>query len=272
MWGRPSSGRLGNERLLARRRRTRRRVLFGTFLLLVALSAAFLWGVRQSAVRISEIHVYGTDRPLPELALKEMEGSYWGIVPRDSTFFLPVESIRHNILTAYPDLAAVSIFRIGTTGLSLKADYRVPIARWCGLAIPEEGVDEYCYVFDASGVIFASLATTTRTINPFALYARLEGEALEPLRAIVAQPEALPGTFDFARQLATLGSPVSSIVLRGGEVDCYLASGTRITYVLGDEQKAFTSLVSARENLNLADGSLDYVDLRFDGKVYTKKK
>ncbi|MDP1759930.1 MAG: hypothetical protein Q8L01_00440, partial [Candidatus Woesebacteria bacterium] len=65
---------------------------------------------------------------------------------------------------------------------------------------------------------------------------------------------------------------VTRVILRGDEVDDMLASGTRVTYVLGNEQNAFTSLVSARENLNLADGSIDYVDLRFDGKAYLKKK
>lgn len=259
-------------RFTARRRQGRRRALFGALLLLLVIASVLVWGVWQGAMRISEIHVYGTEERLAEIALTEMEGNYFGIIPRDSTFFLPVESIRHNILTAYPDIAAVSIFRNGTTGLSIKVDYRVPIARWCGLAPSGGGVDEYCYVFDASGAIFAALATSTETINSFALYSHLEGDTLEPLRATLSQATLLPGAFDFARQLATFGSPVSSIVIRESEVDCYLASGTRITYVLGDEQGAFTSLVSARENLNLADGSLDYVDLRFDGKVYTKKK
>src|SRR3989344_3267565 len=76
---------------------------------------------------------------------------------------------------------------------------------------------------------------------------------------------------DFARQLDTLGSPVTRVVLRGDEVDDYLVSGTRVTYVLAHEQEAFTALVSGRANFNLADGSIDYIDLRFDGKVYVKK-
>jgi hypothetical protein len=92
------------------------------------------------------------------------------------------------------------------------------------------------------------------------------------MRATIAHAEKLSAAFDFARQLASLGSPVSSIVFRDDEVDEYLASGTRITYVLGYEQNAFTALKSARANLNLSDGSLLYVDLRFDGKVYLKRK
>jgi hypothetical protein len=55
-------------------------------------------------------------------------------------------------------------------------------------------------------------------------------------------------------------------------VDDRLASGTRVTYVLGDEQNAFTALVSARDYLKVADGSIEYVDLRFAGETYFKRK
>ena len=163
--------------------------------------------------------------------------------------------------------------------MRIKVDGRVAVARWCGLA-PTLGVEEYCYTFDANGLIFAPTSEVgaptesvgAATINTFKLYAPLVGETLEPLRATIASSELLPTTFDFARQLASLGSPVSSIVIHDGEVDMYLASGTRVTYVLGDGQNAYTALVSARSNINLIDGSLDYVDLRFGGKVYTKRR
>ena len=95
---------------------------------------------------------------------------------------------------------------------------------------------------------------------------------VEPLRATIADANALPAAFDLARQIGTFGSRVSDIVIRGDEADDLLASGTRVTYVLGTEQDAFTALTSAKSNLNLADGSLEYVDLRFPGKVYLKKK
>jgi hypothetical protein len=257
--------------LRARRRSRRRRVLIALSILFLLLCAGIIYELQQSAVRIANIEVYGADASLAAYAREAMQGSYFGIIPRDSTFFFPASNIRSNILADHPDIAAVSIFRKGLTGISIKPDERAPIARWCGLA-PTEGVEEYCYVFDASGFIFAAAATSTETINSFTLYAPLQGETLEPLRATIAQIERLPAAFDLARQLDTLGSPVTHLMLRGDEVDDYLASGTRITYVLGNEQNAFTALVSARENMNLADGSVDYVDLRFDGKVYLKQK
>jgi len=96
--------------------------------------------------------------------------------------------------------------------------------------------------------------------------------AVESIGMTLPNAMAFPSAFNFARQLSSFGSPVSSIVFRADEVDEYLASGTRVTYLLGDEQNAFTALASARDNFNLADGSIQYVDLRFGGKVYVKKK
>jgi hypothetical protein len=211
-----------------------------------------------------------------------MRGNYFGIIPKNSTFFFPGSRIRADIIALHPDIAAISLFRSGLTGLSIRINDRVPVARWCGLSpasneiatssASAHGSDEYCYVFDSSGFIFAPHATSTQTINAAALYAPLVGDTLEPLRATIVHADALPGAFDLARQIATLGSPVTAIVIRGDEVDDLLKSGTRITYVLGHEGNAYTALMSARQDLNLADGSVDYVDVRFDGKVYVKRR
>ncbi|MCR4276158.1 MAG: hypothetical protein NUV90_02115 [Candidatus Parcubacteria bacterium] len=283
MLGKESSVRQqGSERLAERRRLRRRRGLIAFCILVCILMGALVWGLWQPAVRISNIAVYGppslgssggasADASFAAYAKNAMQGSYFGIIPRNSIFFFPASSIRASILADHLDIAAVSMFRNGLTGISIKTNDRAPIARWCGLA-PTEGVEEYCYVFDASGYIFATAASSTQTINPFILYAPLVGETLEPLRTTVLHAERLPHAFDFARQLDTLGGSVIQVILRGDEVDGYLKSGTRIIYILGHENDAFTALVSARENLNLSDGSIEYIDLRFDGKVYLKKK
>lgn len=271
MWGRASSAPQGSDRLAMRRRKRRLRLVIACLALLALLLWAAVYGLWQPAVRISRIEVVGADESLIVVAKEDMQGAYFGIIPRDSILFFPASRIRTDILAAHPGFAAVSIPRTGFSSIAIKIDNRVPIARWCGLA-PTEGVEEYCYVFDANGIIFAAAATTTHTINNFALYAPLEGATEEPLRATIARAELLPATFDFARQLGTLGTPVVSIVLRGDEADAFLENGTRLTYVFGREQDAYTALISARSSLDLSDGSIDYVDLRFDGKIYLKKK
>ena len=212
----------------------RRRAFIAFVVVLIILCGAALYGVQQPAVRISHVEVFGTNAALATIAEASMRGRYLGIIPRDSTFFFPEATIRADILAARLDLSTISIFRNGLTGLSIKVNNRVPIARWCGAAKVASST-ETCYVFDDSGYIFATTSDES-PVNP------------------------------------TLGSPVSALAIHDGEVDVHLTSGTRLTYVLGHEQNAFTALVSAKSNFNLADGSLDYVDLRFDGKVYVKKK
>lgn len=280
MSARLSSDAHSSERLAARRRQRRRRILISFCILLLLALAGAAYELNQSSVRISRVVVYGADQSYARIATDAMQGKYLGIIPRDSTFFFPSSRIRADTINSHPDVAAVSLFRNGLTGLSIKVSNRVAIARWCGLAptvfsadpANGHGTDEYCYVFDASGYIYAAAASTTETLNSFSLYARLAGDVQEPLRATLADADQLPAAFDFARQLETLGSPVMRVIVRGDEVDDLLASGARVTYILGREQDAFTALVSAQETLNLADGSIEYVDLRFDGKVYAKRK
>ena len=275
------SAKPSNERLSERRRRRRRRGIAIFIILLLLLLAVAVYGIQQDSVRISHIETNSPDARITEIARQEMLGNYFNIIPRDSIFFFPEERIRADLLSTYPKIAAVSISRNSFSSISIKADERVPIARWCGdetrLNLEDSDlrfnlVSSDCYVFDAKGFIFDASASTTRVINNFLLYAPLVGGTLEPLRATVAQAEKLPPVFDFARKLGTLGSPVSSIIIRNDEVDEYLASGTRVTYLLGKEEESYTALVSAKADLNLSDGSLEYVDLRFNGKVYVKRK
>lgn len=277
MSGRISSERQGRDSLSGRRRRSRRRVLLVSTILSCVLLGALIYGVWRPSVRITNVVMYGTDQSLALVARAGLTGSYFGIIPHDSTFFLYESGIRSAILSQYPDIAAISIFRNGLTGLSIRVDTRAPVARWCGASFdatssPRSNLGGECYVFDSSGFIFAPVSTSTETINAITVYAPLEGNIQEPLRATLAHTEKLSSAFDFARQLGTLGSAVTTIVFHDEEVDQYLYSGTRISYVLGDEQNAFTALHSARANFNLSDGSLLYVDLRFDGKVYLKRK
>jgi len=295
MLGRVSSAERSSERLAERRRLRRRRIAFAFGILFLIILGAIVYGLWQNSVRISRVQIFGppslgsfggasADTSLADIARQTMIGSYLGIIPRDSIFFFPEGHIRADILVAHPEIAAVSIFRNGFTGLSIKTDNRVPVARWCGSGMEKSDfratssksdfLAPECYLFDAKGFIYMATNTaigSSTPLNSFMVYESFAHES-SPVGSTLPNATDLPSVFDFARQLSTLGSPVISISFRNDEVDDYLASGTRITYVLGDEQNAFTALVSARANLNLADGSLDYVDVRFDGKVYSKKK
>lgn len=235
--------------------------------------------LNQNFARIARVQVYGSDQSLAAIARQAMEGTYFGIIPRDSTLFYPGDRIRSMITAAYPDIAAVSLFHDGPTQLSIRVSNRIPIARWCG-APPPNGFTASstladaanCGFFDASGVLYAT-TTSDEPINTFRVYGSDTSTAgASALGTTLPDARRFPAAFDFARQLGSFGSPVTIVVFRNGEADDYLASGTRVTYVLDDEQNAFAALASARANFDLTNGSVEYVDLRFDGKVYVKPK
>ena len=265
----------GIESLRARRKRARTRLLVLLLLLLVVIVGALFWLAWQPYFRISSIEVFDADQSLASYAQTALACSYFGIIPRDSYFFVPEAKIRTEILEANPDIAAVSIFHAGATSLSIKASERTPIARWCGTTYDESAStspqSSTCYLFDAGGYVYAT-ATNDTGLNSFTVYQALTASSSDPIGATLASASQLPDAFAFARQVSALGSPVESVVVRSDEVDDLLESGTRITYVLGQEQQAYSALDSAKGTMDLSDGSVDYVDLRFPGDIYVKQK
>lgn len=270
----------GRQGLAERRRLRRRRILVASGVLFFIFCGALVYGLWQEPMRIKQVTIYGADQSLASIATATMQGTYLGLIPRDSAIFFSRSRIRSAIISAHPDIAAISIFRTGLTGLSIRISDRVPIARWCGGSFDdsrnglattsaEPGRMPSCYLFDANGFVYAT-SSETQPVNAFAVYLPL-ASTNDPLGATLPGAARFPATFAFARELASFGSPVAQVALRDGEVDDYLASGTRVTYLLGDEQNAFTALTSARANLDFSDGSLEYIDLRFPGKVYLKK-
>lgn len=283
---------LRNPGRLAQRRRTRRRRILLVWLILLALAlGAVVYGLWQRAVRISDIEIAGDEsllpgEPLDPIVRTALEGRHWLLVPRDSIFFFPESAMRRAIVAAHPEIATVSVRRTGFSSISVRVLERTAVGRWCGFSYAPESGD--CYFFDPNGFVYAPMpsapeaATTTAsstpaalpdfdTLNPFALYAPLDGNPSDPSRATIVRAGELPEAFNFARTIAEFGSPVVAVALRDDEVDCWLASGTRVTYVIGREQDAYAALASAKDNLNLADSSIEYVDLRFAGKVYLKR-
>lgn len=287
MWGkrlsapRESSDARVTERFIARRRERRRRAITIASVLLFVLLAGALYIANQDFARVKNIVVLGTDAPLASIVQPILAGSYLGLLSRDSILFYPASEIRAAILGAYPDVAAVSLSREGLTGLSVKVDYRVPIAQWCG-ATPSSRFDfatssnagavhEECYYFDSGGVLF-STTTEIAPVNTFFFYEPLAGDAPAHLGTTLPFEHTIPAAFDFARQLSGLGSPVVAVIYRDTEVDDILEHGTRVTYLRGSEVQAFAAIVAAGAGLDFASGSLDYIDLRFPGKVYLKKR
>lgn len=261
--------------LRARRKQARTRIAtFAVFALLVVLGLmlAALW---QPWLRVGTVAAKGPDADKLEAFVQtELVGTRFYVVPKNSIFFIPQQEIRAHILAAFPQVEAVSIAPAGLTTLAVTASPRASVMWWCGQSIGEPS--DSCYEADAQGLVFAPVPLDQRfaTDSALSLYAPLDSDigSSSPIGRTVKSASSLPQLIQFVKAMKELNANVVSVDIRGDEADLYTPAGTRITYVIGREQQAANLAASAFPTLNLNDGSLLYVDLRFDSKVFFKKK
>lgn len=257
-----------------RRRNARKKLLIGLSVGIIALLVLFEILLWQPFLRISTVTTEGPSAPeLKAFVERQLVGTRYLIVPRNSIFFLPEKEVRAAVLAAFPEVEAVSISPKGLSTLSVVASPRSGVLWWCGTL---EAPVTPCYEADAHGFVFKQVAPELSAASTTALtiYAPLETPpgSTPPIGSSIAAHDRLPAIVQFVKAMRTLNADVVSIALRGDEADLYTRAGTRITYVVGREQQAVGLATSGFSTLNLNDGSLLYVDLRFDSKLYFKKR
>lgn len=255
------------EPLKARRRAARRRLLIALGIILVILIGLAFYALWQPFLRVTRVEAAGPHADqIPALAEGALAGSYFHIVPKDSILFFPKESVRRAVLAAYPDVSAVSVSRASLDAITVTALGRTQAFVWCGETFGAATSTDACYSADAEGFLYAS-ATPQLPV-----YAPLAASSTSGTGASVGNPGAILGMLQFDRAVATLGARVAALELNGDEANLYTTGGTRITYVAGQESAAASLAAASFRTLDLNSGSIDYIDLRFSGKVYYKKK
>lgn len=256
------------ERREAEHGRNQLLVLFG----IVVACASVLYLFWRPEVRIAEIHADTREDPTEVSALVEdtLDGRTQYVLPKDSIFFFPEEEVEQALLRAYPRIKEVQIRRDGFTGISVETLNRESAFLWCGT--PEETLPS-CFETDETGVVYKEyfqIGSSTQLL----VHAYIDTASTTdsyPLRARVIGYEHLPAVLAFIQTIEALGTPIPEASIRGDEIDLFAESGTRITYVLGKEERAQKDARASLPSLNLMDGSISYVDLRFPGKVYVRR-
>lgn len=257
-----------------KKRREKQRQVFKIALgvLGVALIALAFYVVWLPALRIDEVRASGAHaQEVQALAQPLLYGTHLMLVPRSSIFFIPEREIRARILETYPDIEAVSISADGLTTLTVSSLARATAFSWCGTTRDLPFVS--CFETNAEGLVFAA-AGPTPSGTALRVYAPLDADVSTPdypLRAHIVGAADLPDILRFVKAVQALGAEIDSFAIRGDEADLYTKAGTRITYVIGHEEQAATLAATAFPSLTLNDGSLMYIDLRFNGKVYFKR-
>jgi hypothetical protein len=283
------------------RARKRARVLF--FIALALLIAGLYGALWLPALRIQHVDAAGPDASAAQsIAQTSLEGTYYYVFPRNSVFLFSQQQIRAEVLAQYPEISALSISRTSLSSISIRDIPRETAFIWCGetfgsppsvsispaigtttlssasstdstypsqTTVPAEVSP--CYNADSEGFVFSEAPNDTS--SSLKIYSPLAKSA-DPIGNTVMDASDIPNALQFVKAIESINVPITSFVIRADaqEIDLYAAGGTRITYVLGREQKAIVLAEASFPSLMLTNGSLDYVDLRFDGKVFFMKK
>jgi hypothetical protein len=248
-------------------------------LLLIAAAFYLLW---MPATRAHTIDTEGPDGAgVQQAAAAAITGTYAYILPRNSIFMLPESAIRAQILKQFPDIDAVSIKSESLNAIKIISSPRAAAFLWCGVSISPAPADGTCYNADAAGLLYApSDPLVMDASSTLRIYAPLDHDVIEgvsPVRSYVVASKQIPDALRLVKALRSLGAPITALSIQGDEGDFYLQGPTKVFYVLGHEEQAAELAASTFPKLNLTDGSIDYIDLRFvstpgqPGKVYVKR-
>lgn len=249
-------------RLKDKRRRASYVSLIVSGALLLGAVGALAYLVRLPAVTISNVSVVGTTS-VPVVAVVEtvhraLSGSYLLLVPKRLAYVVPSGTLEAAVLAAHPEIRSAAITRTSVTSLTVSVADRTTLALWCGAA---------CYALDEYGFVFKSAPDTA------ALTVYSGGPELG-----VGSTFLNGGFHDFERMVrdvaALAGTPVARVRVTALDAFLTLATGGEIRVRLdADQQAILDTLRSLYRSKEFAAGApLEYIELRFAGKVLAKFK
>lgn len=238
-----------------------------------------IYGLWRPQLRITDILVSDVrfEESIQVIAQKELSGTYYHIFPRDSFLLFPEKALQSAIAEEHPSIAKITIARTGFDSLMISLESRDTAFWWCGLPTDAGSVSDSCFDADKEGFVFLpheesqDNASSTHMLRVYAVLETASSTHSYPLGSRVLGTENIDDILRFSHTLEALSIPLRSIAIRGDEADVYTEGGTRITYVVGKEREAAEDAKITLPKLNLLDGSIQYVDLRFPGKVYLKR-
>lgn len=267
-----------SSRIRERRRKRQFRLAVLFFVLVVVLAGALIYFSRLASLSISDVEVTGTKMAdaggIQTLVKNDISGNYLAAFPRKNIFLYPARGIERDILSQFPVVKTVSLSRNPSTVLQVAVDERSPFALWCGTVLDPAAPDDSCLFIDDGGVTFGQAPSFSA--NTFF-------EWYGPL-ATTSPSFTFRGATDFSSLNANLQSfehagyaPIRGVV-SDGDIRFIMANGAEVLvtekdfpYDLDKLKSFMTGSVLPSSAKATLDG-VDYLDLRFDNKVYSKMK
>lgn len=250
-----------------------KRVLYALlFVFLLLLTAGLLWfGTRMEALTITQVEVVGGETvdkgKIKEAVEQELQGSYFGVVPKRFSWFYPEEKILE-LVKAVPRVKSVLLERPDGRSLRVLFIEYEPFALWC-----DKAEETNCVFLDGMGYAFSSAPPLSGGALPryFSSAGPATGDspfAYEFLRDTSFFVAAIRKEFDFATlAIEQVGDEEAVLELSSNS---YLKITARQD--VHDTLDNLRVIMSSEEFSHLEPGNFNYIDLRFGDKVFVNEE
>src|SRR3989344_3437857 len=284
---------LNSPRLSELKKRRRRVFLNKALIYFCILSAALVLAVflsRLSGLNIATIETEGNiivdSESIRAVAVRETSGKYLWLFPKTNVLFYPKGTIKQKLGSEYPRLGEIDLSVKSDGVLFISVTEREPLYTWCGPARNASHSDaggdtqqEICYFMDKEGYIFDEAPYFSGDVY-FKFYGASGVVPLYPKSSYFAR-EYFAGLLTMKDAVSEMGlEPVAFYLKEDGDAELYLAGGKTQPQIL---LRADVDMEVLAQNLEVALDTeplktrfqkelskLEYLDLRFENKVYSK--
>lgn len=209
---------------------------------------------------------------LEQKALALTEGSYFGLIPRSSTFFYPKDEIEAAVMSAYKKIETLRVVKKSFTTLEITTSERKPEAVICEGFREEDEIDE-CFFADVNGYVFSDSPGFSDGVYP-RYYANSESNK-PVLGNNFMDASRFKELQAFLKGMSANGITTLGILIgEGGSYELYMKNRDQSTAVVYfDDRTSFdktmSNLVAFWDNTK---DNFDYINLRFGNNVFYSKK
>ena len=277
----PDLQKLRHKRRMAR---VRLRTILGVFFVVLFIGLIYL--VRYPKLQIVTITVSGNQSTATSDIVSHIDqflaGDYAYVIPHSNAFLYQKSKIIADLLSSFPRLRSVSVYRTSLTAIHVDVSEVHAIALWCGTDITTIDASVPCYFTDDAGKVVAPAPYYSGNV-----YSRFFGSTLissgeDPIGHQFIAPVTFQNLIVFADHVNSSGFAIKGITIGpADEYDFVLDLGENKTALLRFEAaddytvlaENFAAAVSKTElaaEIKSDKTNLEYFDLRFANKVYYK--
>lgn len=280
---------LPKEIRLARRRKFRKKILFSFFVFVFVVSGLAIFS-NSKTMMIENIEISGTEvlnsEEIKDFIKEEINGKVLFLFSKNNYVFLPVGVVERSVMQEFPRIGDIHGVKTNKNTISFSITEREEKYLWCGSA-PVFGdllANTECYFLDKTGFVFAKAPLFSGSIY-FRFFNNLESP--EPVGNYVFDSGEFEKLVYFTLLVDQIGiSPIALAFEDGENSQNYViyfkkeytgrTVPPKIIFKKDFEPEKIAnnlnSLFSLPEFLEKfeSDTGIEYIDLRFDGKVFYK--